>query len=58
MPRKTKRGRSLDRKRRSSEPWERGRKAPKKGNPNYKRTRVKKKGGKKKTTHVYKLRKR
>jgi len=56
---KTKRGRKQDMKRRSSEPWERGKKAPRKGNPRYKPVRVRIKKGKNKGKLVtrYKRRK-
>lgn len=53
---RTSRGRSQDRKRRSREPWERGRGAPKKGNPRYKRVRRRDKNGVMRA--VYILRKR
>ncbi len=37
---------SMDRKRRSSQPWERGKKAPRKGNPRYTPKMVRTKAGK------------
>jgi len=45
---------NADRRQRSSEPWERGKKAPKKGNPRYKPTMVTDKNGNRKK--VYKVR--
>jgi len=45
-----------DQRKRSKQPWERGRGAPKKGNPRYKPVRVRRKDGK--MTTVYKLRNR
>lgn len=53
---RTSRGISQDRRLRSKEPHERGRGAPKKGNPRYKKARVKRKDGF--WTSVFKLRKR
>ena len=56
----TTRGIKQDRARRSKEGWERGKGAPKKGNPRYqpKRKCYKKANGKKVCTKVYVLRKR
>lgn len=43
---------SLDRKRRSNEPWERGKGAPKKGNPRYKPVRRRDKNGNMKKVYI------
>ena len=51
----TTKGRSMDRKKRSKEGHERGRGAPKKGNPRYESISVVRKDGVR--THVYRVRK-
>ena len=48
------RGINQDRARRSSEPWERGKKAPKKGNPRYEYCYVTDKNGNRKKVRVVK----
>lgn len=55
VKKKTSKGLKLDRKNRSTEAWERGRGAPKKGNPRYTPVIITRKDGNKQK--VYKLRK-
>jgi len=49
---RSKRSIKQDRARRSKEPWERGKKAPRKGNPRYKPVRKRRKDGTMTTTYV------
>lgn len=55
---RTSRSLILDRQRRSKEPWERGRGAPRKGNPNYTPQQVVDKNGVQRKVYVLRVRKR